>query len=63
MSPLLQLTATEVTAARLRKMARDLVLEAEALEAAVKRRPGSTRPGTWYNPVTGKVENIKRSEL
>jgi len=39
-----QITPAEITAAKLRKMARDLILEAEALEASIKPAKTKRRP-------------------
>ena len=60
-----KLTPAEITATRLREMARDLVLEAEALEATIDRPKEKSTPKsrTMVNPVTGKKSTIIFREL
>ncbi len=59
-----KVTAAEITAARLRKMARDLVLEAEALEATVQAvQEAGGKLGVFRDPVSGKQETIVEVEL
>lgn len=48
-----QITPAEITAAKLRKMARDLILEAEALESTVK--PVKTKRGPVRLPTMDEL--------
>ncbi len=61
--PLRKVTPAEITATRLRKMARDLILEAEALEATAPSRPRTGANNIFKDPLTGKVTRIKKVEM
>lgn len=63
MPELRQLSAAELTAHRLRTMARDLVLEAEALEASVPREKSKTGRLYFTDPDTGKRTKIKTIKM
>lgn len=59
-----QLTTAELTAAKLREMARDLILQAEALEASEQGGEAARpRSKSYRNPLTGKSVERKRIEL
>ena len=62
-----QLTEAEIAAANLRRMARDLILEAERLEAAagIPRAVSSNRKGreTYTCPMTGEKIKVKSGRL
>lgn len=57
------LTAAELAAARLRVIARDLILEAEALEASVPREKSKSGPIYFTDPDTGKRTRIKTIKM
>ena len=61
-----RLTEAEIAAANLRRMARDLVLEAERLEASVPAsaaEQGHVPRKRYVDPGTGKPWNIKREKI
>ncbi len=58
-----KVTTAEITATRLRKMARDLILEAEALEATAPAGPAMPIKNVFTNPLTGKATRIKKMEM
>ena len=57
------LTTAELTAAKLRRQAEELLLLADELEATVPDRPSSRKRHTFKNPLTGKVSKIKKGEM
>ena len=54
-----ELTQAEIAAARLRKMASELILEADALEASVAPVDRKKPSDIFINPITGKKKRIK----
>jgi hypothetical protein len=59
-----ELTQVEIAAARLREMAKNLILEAEALEASVSiPSQKKTQKKSYTNPLTGKAVKRKRIDL
>ena len=60
-----QLTEAEIAASNLRRIARDLILEAERLEASVGHSDKKVQSGPrkrYVNRVTGKKETIDNSK-
>lgn len=62
-----QVTEAEIAAANLRRMARDLILEAERLEAsagcAQKVGPNKKGQRTYVDPVTKKKKKVTWGKL
>lgn len=54
-----QLTEAELAAARLRKMAGELLLQADALEASVAVPATTRRKAAYADPLTGKPKKIR----
>jgi uncharacterized membrane protein len=54
-----ELTQAEIAAARLRVMARELNLQADALEASVAPLVRKKQRNVYINPLTGKLKTIR----
>lgn len=53
-----QLNQAELAASNLRRMAREMILQAEALEASFAPAP-ARKSSTYFDPITGKPKKIK----
>lgn len=61
-----RVTEAEISAAKLRRMARDLILEAERLEASVGPIDRQDRSGPrkhFVDPITGKRKKLKDKSI
>ncbi|SDP29135.1 hypothetical protein [Desulforhopalus singaporensis] len=57
-----KLSTVELTAARLRQQARELILMAEELEASVPKRKTKSR-NVFIDPRTGKATPVKKGHI
>lgn len=60
LAPLPEVTAAEIAAARLRRMAKDLILEAEYLEASIPKKPRKQTTMTAMEMLFGPKKTTKR---
>lgn len=59
-----ELTIAEITAAKLRQTAHELLMQADALEASVvKHLPKVKDDGLFRNPITGRKSKIKKVDI